>query len=245
MKRKLITLAVMAGLASTPALAAETGKHETRINNFGIVAGGVLGALVGGPPGAIAGMAVGGITTDRELTARRAQALDTQVATLEEEQRSLHSERRGLQVQVETLRRALERERELAANATDPGALAEGLEFAVAFRTNTAAFSEAVADGLEALASLVAAVPSLEVRLDGYADPRGSEQLNQQLSLARAEAIRDRLIAAGVEPQRIHVHAHGAVAVAEGQAADADGWAFQRRVDIRLERRAGQLAARP
>ena len=245
MKRKLITLAVMAALASTPALAAETGKHESRINSFGIVAGGVLGALVGGPPGAIAGMAVGGITTDREVTARRAQALDAQVAALGEEQRSLQSARHGLQAQVETLHRALERERELAANTVDAGSLADGLEFAVAFRTNTAEFPEEVAGGLEALASLVTAVPSLEVRLDGYADPRGSAQLNQQLSLARAEAIRDRLIAAGIEPQRIHVHAHGAVAADEGQVADADSWALQRRVDIRLERRAGQLAARP
>lgn len=252
MKRSIITLAVITALSATPALAANTPQAadgpqaEARHNAIGIVAGGLIGAVIGGPPGLIAGMAMGGITSDQHLARSRVDSLEMLATELQQEQHGLETERASLQARVGTLGEALERERELAGRAAETLMLADGLEFSVGFRTNSAAPPEAVDKGLEALAVLVGAVPQLAIQLDGYADPRGSEALNAQLSMERAEAVRARLIAAGVDPQRIHVTGHGAVPIDGNAQADPDGWAMQRRVDVRLQSdNSRRLVAKP
>lgn len=245
MKRNIVILAALAALTSAPAFGAEDPGRNSLLTNLGIVAGGVLGAVVGGPPGAIAGMAIGGVTTDRELGLRRNAMLEARATELETVQRSLKSERMSLKARLDELDRELRHERELSASLADPALVADGLEFAVSFRTSSAEPAEPMADGLEALAGLLAAVPSLEVYLDGYADPRGSDTLNLQLSLARAAAVRDRLVAAGIDPRRVHVAGHGARGEGATQSADPDGWALQRRVVIRLESGERRVAANP
>lgn len=245
MSRKIITLAALAALATagTPAGAAtpENGQGATSI---GIVAGGILGAVVGGPPGAIAGMALGGIATERELEARRNGELEAETATLAQERDRLAAERSGLQARVTELDRHLEHERRLAAARPEVSELADGLAFSVGFRTDSAEPPATADESLAALALLIAAVPSLEVQLDGYADPRGADEHNLALSQARAAAIRDRLVAAGIPASRIRLAGHGATADGE-TTGDPDGWALQRRVEIRLERDEERVVARP
>lgn len=245
MNRKLISLAIIAALASSPALADEAKRKETRNNNIGIIAGGVLGAIVGGPPGAIAGMAVGGVTVDREQKARRNGELSQRVATLTVERDSLRSDSRSQKARLADMAQRLGELEALAESRVDAGLLAQGLEFEVGFRTDSASLPAGAADALEALAGLLRAVPGMAVRLDGYADPRGAAGHNLRLSAARAETVRDRLVEAGVAPGRIHVAAHGAPGtLAPDGAADHDGWALQRRVSIRLEAAEEQFAVR-
>jgi outer membrane protein OmpA-like peptidoglycan-associated protein len=249
MKRRIITLAALAALATGAASAAAadrpTIEHDKKTTRTGLLAGGVLGALVGGPPGAIAGMVLGGYATDRELAAGRADALAARNDQLEHERLALLAEGSSMTVRARELSRQLQHERARADSAAETIMLADGLEFAVGFRTNSAAPPVESREGLEALAVLVGAVPSLQIHLDGYADSRGGEKLNRDLSLARAEAVRDQLIAAGVAPDRIHVTAHGATAAfAPGQAEDQDEWALQRRVNIRIESDGGRVASK-
>jgi outer membrane protein OmpA-like peptidoglycan-associated protein len=249
MRNRIITITMVAALAAGPTLATAaergTAERDAKTTRTGLLAGGVLGALIGGPPGAIAGMTLGGYATDRELAAGRAGKLAERTAALEQERLVLLAEGSSTRMRAHELSRQLEHERARAAMAADTTMLADGLEFAVGFRTNSATPPAEISEGLEAVALLVGAVPSLQIHLDGYADPRGSAKLNRELSLARAEAVRDQLIAAGVAPERIHVTAHGAaIPMAPGQAADPDGWALQRRVSIRLESHEGRVASK-
>jgi outer membrane protein OmpA-like peptidoglycan-associated protein len=246
MRKTFIAGAALAALAAAPAQAESAhAEQAARKNGIGVVAGGLVGALLGGPPGALAGMMLGGYAVDREQAVHRSGDLERQNVALEGERRSLASERISLKASIEDLHAELARERDLAASAVDMGMLADGLEFAVGFRTNSATPPDELSEGLEALAMLVGAVPSLEIHLDGYADPRGSDALNAELSLARAAAIRERLVRAGIDPERIHVTGHGAVANDGDPAADPDSWALQRRVSIRVESGEGRLAASP
>lgn len=245
MNRTLISLTVIAALASSPALADEVQRKESRDSNIGIIAGGVLGAIVGGPPGAIAGMAVGGVTVDRDQKIRRNEELSQGIAALTVERDSLQSDNRSQRARLVDLAQRLGELETLVESRVDAGLLAQGLELEVGFRTDSASLPDGASGALEALAGLLQALPGMAVHLDGYADPRGDERHNLQLSAARAEAVRDRLIEAGVAPERIRLTAHGArEKLAPDASADPDGWALQRRVSIRLENDAGQLAAR-
>lgn len=59
------------------------------------------------------------------------------------------------------------------------------------------------------------------LRIEGHADPSGSSQHNYELSERRAHAIRDALVQAGVEPQRLQPIGSGeAVRSGDGDAAD-------------------------
>jgi outer membrane protein OmpA-like peptidoglycan-associated protein len=245
MKRKLISLAIIAALASTSALADEAQRKVIRNNNIGIIAGGVLGAIVGGPPGAIAGMAVGGVTVDREQQIRRNDELSRGIDVLTGERDSLRSDNRSQKARLADLAQRLGELEALAESRVDAGLLAQGLELEVGFRTDSASLPDGASDALDALAGLLQAVPEMMVHLDGYADPRGTERYNLDLSVARAEAVRDRLVGAGVAPERIRLTAHGAPGTLAPEAAtDPDGWALERRVSIRLESGDGQIAAR-
>lgn len=247
MRHRIITLAALAALAAAPGLASAADRPDSqRTTDIGIIVGGVLGAIVGGPPGAIAGMTLGGVTAEREAEARRNGDLEAQATALAAERRALAGEHSRLQARVVELDRDLAQERRLAAARPDVAALADGLAFSVGFRTNSAQPPEQSVDSLEALALLLSAVPSLEVRIDGYADPRGTEALNRSLSAARASAIRDQLLAAGIPADRISSAGHGAMQLdAAPEPADPDGWALQRRVDIRLEHKDERVVARP
>ena len=248
MNRKIFTITLVGALAAAPAFGApaESAAEGRRALGVGVAAGGLVGTVVGGPPGAVIGMMLAGITTDQHLSAGRAATLEERAAALEHERLGLLSEHMKLKARADDLERRLADERRLAASAADRAPLADGLEFAVSFRTDSSTPPEDAAAGLDALASLLGAAPSLEVRLDGYADPRGDSAHNQALSLARAAAIRDHLVNAGVDPERIRVSAHGALADPAGEpSSGSDDWALQRRVDVRLENHGGKVAANP
>ena len=51
--------------------------------------------------------------------------------------------------------------------------------------------------------------PTIEIGLNGYADPRGGDKYNQKLSERRVAAVRDAVVAAGVSASRIRTVAAG------------------------------------
>jgi outer membrane protein OmpA-like peptidoglycan-associated protein len=75
---------------------------------------------------------------------------------------------------------------------------------------------------------------NVKVRVSGYADPRGSEQFNAALSERRADAVAHVLIQAGVDARQLIVESHGA-ADSKTAKGDLDGYAFDRRVTVKIE----------
>jgi outer membrane protein OmpA-like peptidoglycan-associated protein len=122
----------------------------------------------------------------------------------------------------------------LAALAPDSGS--EGRQITLedlVFDPGTATLVDEAATGLARVAAWAAAAPAASLRVEGHTDATGSPDANRSLSLRRAEAVRDALIARGVAAARISVSGEGA---AQPVASNDDpaGRARNRRVVVRL-----------
>jgi outer membrane protein OmpA-like peptidoglycan-associated protein len=237
------------------AAAADPPKKPSPQEPAGFVAGAVIGGFAAGPIGAVVGAGVGtwlGSRVHRAHDANKAEAkvavLQNDRAQLEKETAELKSESAALvsaKSDLEETNRALTARLdqlahtvETAQQSTDEAAreqaakVIDGLEGDVLFRTGSAEIDAETARDIGVIAGVLTKSPALTVRLDGYADPRGSDDLNLKLSKARAEAVRDLLIAAGVSEQALEVNAYGK---SQSTAQDVDGYALERRVRLTLQ----------
>ena len=230
--------AAVACLTALPVHAVDTvtvRQPASKQENIGVVTGLAVGAAAGGPIGAIVGAATGAWLGDRyhkQAVARTELATGLQMS---------ESDRARLAQNVTELNGSLAREQargeqlDLALSHTDE------LETHVSFRTNDDSIQTQAMAPLMKLGALAAALPDGNVRVCGYADPRGSVAINEALSKRRAEAVAAVLASAGVSPDRLIVETHGKT---EATGTDADGYAFDRRVTVRIERASPQAVAR-
>ena len=221
----------------------------------GFITGAVIGGFAAGPIGAVVGAGVGTWLGSRVHRAHDAARAEAQIATLQNDRDQLEKETAELKGETAALASAksdleetnraltarldqLAHSVESAQEATDDAAreqaakVLDGLQGDVLFRTGSAEIDGETAHDIGVIAGVLAKSPALTVRLDGYADPRGSDELNLKLSQARADAVRDLLLAAGVSGQALEVNAYGK---SESTAQDEDGYAFERRVRLTLQ----------
>ncbi|MHB8078101.1 MAG: OmpA family protein [Candidatus Krumholzibacteriia bacterium] len=103
----------------------------------------------------------------------------------------------------------------------------EGVNFA----TNKAELLPESRATLDRVAESLRAYPELMIEVQGHTDSRGSAGLNRRLSQARAEAVRDYLIANGVAASRLTAKGYGpSMPIADNNTAE--GRAKNRRVEL-------------
>jgi outer membrane protein OmpA-like peptidoglycan-associated protein len=209
-------------LIGAVAIALSTGVANAGENKFtkeegvGMGSGAAIGAVVGGPIGAVVGLFVGGIIGDSVGTATRAD---------------LHAKQ--LEQELIDTRVALAKASESTGGDEMLDRLAEQLHADVMFRTGSADIDSQVAAKIEALGALLAAHGQLEIQLNGFADPRGTPEQNLELSLRRADAVREALIRGGVTPEQIRLSAHGEDLTTAAKD-DIEAYAWERRVSLAI-----------
>ena len=238
--RVMVTIGLMG--MSAAALAGEP-KPGNPQEPAGFVTGAVIGAFAGGPIGAVVGAGLGtwlGNRVHRASEAKKAEAqlalmqtnnaaLATEKAALLDEKTQLLQSNQMLNAQLSDVSKQVDTVQSASADVSQ---LLDGLEGDVLFRTGSAEISPELAHQVQVLAQAVAKTPSLKIRIDGYADPRGTAEDNMKLSLDRANAVRDLLMAAGVDEEVLEVNAYGK---SQSVAADSDGFALERRVRLTLQ----------
>jgi outer membrane protein OmpA-like peptidoglycan-associated protein len=218
---------------------------------IGFIAGGVIGGFAAGPVGAVIGAGIGTWLGKKVHRAGEAAKAEAQVAALKSDKSQLQSETLALESAKQDLAETnraltarldeLSHSVEMAQTAKDDAAredaakVLDGLQGDVLFRTGSAEITPEMAHGIEVLAGAVAKSPALKVRVDGYADPRGTVDTNLKLSEQRANAVRDLFLAAGVTGEALEVNAYGK---SQSVAEDADGYALERRVRLTLQAQA-------
>lgn len=106
----------------------------------------------------------------------------------------------------------------------------------VSFDTGRADIKPNMRPILDQFASGLSGQPNTEVRIIGHADATGSDALNDQLSVQRAQATRSYLAMRGVDPNRIMVAGRGEREPIADNSTEA-GRAKNRRVEIYLGER--------
>ncbi|MGA2343470.1 MAG: OmpA family protein [Steroidobacteraceae bacterium] len=234
--------------AASAAALADQPKHASPQEPAGFVTGAVIGGFAAGPIGAVVGAGLGTWLGNRVHRASEAAKAEAQVAALKDDREALERKAaslEGAKSDLEETNRALTARLdqlahsvEVAQEGRDDAARAEaarvldGLQGDVLFRTGSAEIPPETAHEIEILAGTLAKSPALNVKLDGYADPRGTTDLNLKLSEARANAVRDLFLAAGVPEESLEVNAYGK---SQSAASDSDGYAFERRVRLTLQ----------
>lgn len=220
MKRKMLSLAIMGLLFTTPLLAnaAEKSAVDNTSELKGPAIGMLIGGVFGGPPGLVVG-AIGGAligTIDGQKT-----ALSLQQDKLANTRQQVH------QLQQQSGSQSEQIERQLRQQQDRQQAVAEGFSFCLQFRTDSADLEPRFQPQLDALAGMLNAFPDLDIKILASADHRGSDDYNRELSKLRAETVSRRLVAAGVDAERIQQRVEG-----EGMAlypsVDLEGLGFDR-----------------
>lgn len=232
MLKKALIAAVAIAVSGGAAHAGEKNKF-TKEEGVGMFSGAAAGAIVGGPVGAAVGFMFGGILGDSIGTASRAQLHAKQVED--------HS--KELEQELIDTRIALAKASERTGGDEMLDALAQRLHADVMFRTNEASMESDVAAKLEDLGKLLALHGELEVQLHGFADPRGSSEKNLELSLERANAVREALIRGGAAPEQIQLAAHGSD-LTTAPKGDLEAYAWERRVSLSIRPMATSAVAR-
>lgn len=208
-------------LVASPATAATKSSKEEAI---GVGSGAVIGAFAGGPVGFIIGAAVG---------AKLGDTINSKNDSLDSLESSLGDSRNTVAVlenDVDTLSGEIERLRDVARPEL-LSLMQAGIAMDLLFRTDESALADTTGDRLAQLAGTLASMPDIRIQLDGFADERGDEKYNFELSEKRVDFVREQFVAAGVHPGRIDISAHGESAA---QDETVDSYALERRVSVKL-----------
>jgi sortase system peptidoglycan-associated protein len=175
---------------------------------IGFGTGMVIGAILGGPIGAfitgVAGnMIAKNINATDEIeslsTAYSAEKKSNEVS-LARYQRQIEQAEQSYQTEL----LALEQNYQAASHLQ-----AQNLLMSLQFSTGSSEIKSHYQEQIESLARIVQQSPNLTLDLSGYTDKQGSDALNQALSLARINAVKNALIDQGVEADRISLFAFG------------------------------------
>jgi outer membrane protein OmpA-like peptidoglycan-associated protein len=235
---------------STAALADDP-KPRTQQEPVGFIAGGVIGGFAAGPIGAVVGAGLGAWLGNRVHRAGDAKKAEAQVAVLESDKSQLQTDKSALlseKTQLTQSNQALSAKLEDLSQKVqtaqtakqDASEVLDGLQGDVLFRTGSADITPDIAHQIQVLAQAVSKSPELKIRVDGYADPRGTTDTNMKLSQDRADAVRDLLLASGVKDEALEVNAYGK---SQSTAEDSDGYAMERRVRLTLQMESGAAVA--
>ena len=218
-------------------------NNESTSENYmypGMGVGAATGTLIAGPIGFLVGGVVGALVgstqpAEKDITAIDDYASndeDTSVITSVETDRS---ELANLQVaQLGPINTVVD----TSIDSQDDSLidiLTADLSLDIYFRSGSTDIESFYPARLTAIADLVKEIDQLELHLDGYTDRRGDKSQNIALANKRIDNVRQQLINAGVDENRIISKAFGEMKMVSN-AGDLEGYTFDRKVVIRFER---------
>ncbi|UUO22139.1 sortase-associated OmpA-like protein PdsO [Colwellia sp. M166] len=217
-KKTLISAALISSLTISPVFANDyesATKLKTQQEDaaqlkeeIGLGTGMVIGAIFGGPIGAFVTGVAGNLIAKNMNAEDEVESIST-AYLLEKQSNTMALARYKEEIaaseqryQAELL--ALEQNYQTASLLQ-----AQNLLMSLQFSTGSSEIKAHYQDQIISLARIVKQSPHLVLDLSGYTDKQGSEALNQALSLARINAVKNALIDQGVMAEQINLFAYG------------------------------------
>jgi outer membrane protein OmpA-like peptidoglycan-associated protein len=119
------------------------------------------------------------------------------------------------------------------AQRTETGILVN-LKSSLLFSSDSAVLQPAAVEQLAQLGDILARYPEDRIVIQGHTDSTGSVKHDEELSLRRAEAVRDVLASRGVNPRQMLVEGAGS-AHPIGDNSTPEGRAENRRVELHID----------
>lgn len=161
----------------------------------------------------------------REQAEQELQSMRAEVAERERIERERQEEMEGMKAQLAELAETRADERGFI--VTLPGLF---------FDTGMATLKTGTKANLSKVAGLLEQMDRVRIIVEGHTDSVGSAEMNQKLSEARAAAVRDYLVTAGVDPVEVTTVGRGeSQPIASNDSAE--GRSRNRRVEIVIEER--------
>ncbi len=173
-----------------------------------------------------------------DLAMQQAKAAQQQAAASQQQ----NANAQLMALSAEERAKALEAQlKELNAKKTDRGMVMTMGD--VLFDTDQAQLKSGGERSVDKLASFMTNYPERQVLIEGFTDSTGSDSHNQDLSLRRADAVRNALLSRGIASQRLSTLGHGeAKPIASNDTAS--GRQMNRRVEVLLSDDSGRMSAR-
>jgi outer membrane protein OmpA-like peptidoglycan-associated protein len=186
-----------------------------------------------------------------DVRTRQAQAAEQSARVAQAQAQSAQAQAQFAQTQAQSAQAqaAAEAERanrlqrelaELSAKPTEQGLVVMLQD--VLFDTGQATLKEGAQSKLDTLASVLKNHPERRVLVAGFTDSVGSADSNIALSRARAESVRNALVARGVPAERIDTRGHGEARPVASNATQA-GRQQNRRVEVVFSDERGRFAS--
>jgi peptidoglycan-associated lipoprotein len=118
----------------------------------------------------------------------------------------------------------------LELNGDSDNGKAGGLK-TIYFGFDSSELSTDTKDALKANAEYLKASSTVDVQVEGHCDERGGRQYNLALGERRAKAVRDYLIALGVESKRLSTISYGSERP-KAEGSDESAWSQNRRANF-------------
>lgn len=220
-------------------------KEVERVETTSVGGGFLLGAAVGGPPGAFAGAVVGALFGDRVLVGRKNRALEANLAATRDELLAMEQRNEDLQAQLLAANGATANQNLVASTSRDAtGALLLGdSELVLHFRSGSSKVEALYEEDLKEFVALTQAVPDGIVEIYGYADRRGDDTDNLWLSQERVQSVEKALRDLGLRNFSYQTTALGEEKPLMATESLETNF-FDRRVVLRLRRESAAIASR-
>jgi sortase system peptidoglycan-associated protein len=205
--KKMMIACTIATLLSTSNFAQAKDNEKTQTHKetvIGMSTGAIFGGIIGGPIGVFVGAFAGGLIGEQDVAQDKLEEQKRALIVMQEKTDDYHhvlAHNAKLTEQLDILEQQNER--------LTLSQMKNLMAMTVQFKTGSSEIAPHFAKQLEQLVNLLKSQPTLLLDLNGFADQRGDEQANLQLSKKRVYAVQSYLIKHGVSHTRLTANAFG------------------------------------
>lgn len=218
-------------------------KEHDKYETSGVLGGMALGALAGGPVGAIASAAFGGWLGNKLHAAKISDERLTELELNQEQLLSLQEKNRLLEQYLLALNQQLDQRNLLASTnytATATQDCCKDSELTLHFRTNSAKIESHYLAALKEFAKLAESASGAAVEISGYTDRRGENANNLALSQQRVQQVESTLRELGLRKAKYLTAALGEKQPLSPEDSFESNF-YDRRVQLRLVNQNAEL----